>query len=123
MMQIVDGKEYPVLVGVQWVLMHGDDTDFATSQTRAVQAMLSQENGILYHPFREWARASLCLYEKAMAAADYYPDVITVGEDIPSPRSTENSSMSSRDTIPFGGELRAQVGGLVKRIEEAEAAA
>jgi hypothetical protein len=123
MTQMVDDKEFPILVGVQWVLMHGDDIEFVKNQTKVVQAMLSKENGVLYHPFREWMKASLSLYDKAIVAADYYPDVITVGEDIPSPRDTENSSMSSRDTIPFGGELRAQVGSLVKRIEEAEAAA
>lgn len=121
--QTVDDVEYPILVGVQWVLMHGDDVGFVTNQTKVIQAMLSKENGVLYHPFHDWVKASLTLYEQAMTAADYYPDVVEVGEDIPSPRSTENSSMSSRDTIPLGGELRAQVGVLMKRIEEAEAEA
>jgi hypothetical protein len=121
--QTLDDKEYPILVGVQWVLMHGDDIEFVKNQTKVVQAMLSKENGVLYHPFREWMKASLSLYDKAIVAADYYPDVITVGEEIPSPRSTENSSMSSRETIPLSGELRAQVGGLMKRIQEAEATA
>jgi hypothetical protein len=123
MMVSVDGKEYPILVGVQWVLMHGDDIEFVKNQTKLVQAMLYKEGGVLYHPFREWMKASISLYDKAIVAADFYPDVITVAEEIPSPRSTENSSMSSRDTIPLSGELRAQVSGLMKRIEEAEASA
>jgi hypothetical protein len=124
MTQKLDDREFPVLVGVQWVLMHGDDIEFVKNQTKVVQAMLSKENGVLFHPFREWMKASLSLYDKAIVAADYYPDVITVGEEIPSPRSTENSSMSSRDTIPQNsGELRAQVSNLVHRIQEAEAAA
>jgi hypothetical protein len=120
MTQMLDDKEYPILAGVQWVLMHGDDVEFVKNQTRVVQAMLSKENGILHQPFREWMKASLSLYDKAIVAADYYPDVITVGEEIPSPRSTENSSMSSRDTIPLSGELRAQVSSLMKRIQQDE---
>jgi hypothetical protein len=123
MTQMLDGREFPVLVGVQWVLMHGDDVEFVKNQTKVVQAMLSKETGVLFHPFREWVKASLSLYDRAIVAADYYPDVITVGEEIPSPRSTENSSMSSRDTIPLSGELRNQVSGLVRRIQESEAAA
>jgi hypothetical protein len=125
MTQMLDDREFPVLVGVQWVLMHGDDIEFVTNQTKIVQAMLSNENGLLHQSFREWMKASLTLYDKAIVAADYFPDVITVGEEIPSPRSsTENSSMSSRDTIPgLGGELRAQVTGLLNRIQESESAA
>jgi hypothetical protein len=55
-------ETYPVLVGVQWVLMHPTDLAFAQQHTRLVQSMLTNPDGDLKEMFLQWVRVALVRY-------------------------------------------------------------
>jgi hypothetical protein len=124
---VVHNVGYPVLCGVQWVMMTGGNLQEAASVTRRAHRLLASEESDLSGVFDSWAEAALAQYIQLHAA--------TVGEQglsIPpaleykheSLQDFETSAVSftdSRDRVCLLIKSLADAEGIAKRIAESSA--
>jgi hypothetical protein len=118
------GKNYQVLVGVQYVLMKANDFTAAQEQTRAVQKILEDDHdlGVV---FRQWCVRALERFILQFYAGDSTPPS-SLGEGQMSPIFSERKQIQparseSLDSPPVrGADLVARIRTLMGTIEQVE---
>jgi hypothetical protein len=104
-------ETYPVLVLVQWVLMHPTDIALAQQHTRLVQSMLTNPDGDLKEMFLQWVHAAVVRYIAVCKQGD---SKFEPREEI------RQVTQPPRDLVLPDGPLSNQVRVLLQRVQEAE---